>query len=369
MSEDLVERIYEAAFIPEHWPDVLQTLSELSNSAAGGVGIIDNPKTPKFAATKLIEPVLEAITSENAWPECDILRQMMTQIPPATFVYDADYFPKEILDGNRVRTDRTRVMGIGGQVGTFITFPTGEVVLFAMERWLAHDRPSPNELVALNAVRPHLARSGVIAARLRLERAQTMTSTLQRLGLPAAVLSSSGRVLATNESLDALDDVFLPAAFGKLFIADATANRLVQEAISADASGSFLSLRSIPVRGNGPVPRCVVHVLPVRRSAHDVFSNGDHLVVAAVPRHPGPAPSADLIGALFDLAPAEARLAIAICSGKTLQQSCADAGISYSSGRTYLERIFQKTGVHRQSELVALVSTAAPLSADIASDA
>ncbi|MDI6027400.1 helix-turn-helix transcriptional regulator [Corticibacterium sp. UT-5YL-CI-8] len=369
MSEDLVERIYEAAFIPEQWPDVLQTLSDISHSAAGCIGIISDPAAPKFAASPLIIPVLDDITTENGWLECDILRQVASQIPPASFIYDADFFPQDVLDGNRVRTDRTRAIGIGGEVGTFIALPTGEVVLFTLERWLENDRPSASELAALNAVRPHLARSGVIAARLRLERANSMTSTLQRLGLPAAVLNGAGRVLATNQSLDALDDVFLPGAFGKLLITDATANRLVQEAISAGASGSFLSIRSIPVRGNGPVPRCVVHVLPIRRSAHDVFSNGDHLVVAAIPGHRGPAPSVDLIGALFDLSPAEARLAVALCSGRKLQQFCADSGIRYSSGRTYLERIFQKTGVHRQSELVALLSATAPLTLDAGNEA
>ena len=46
--DQLVERIYEAAFMPDLWPDVLQTLSEISNSAAGSLVIIgeNTPRRP-----------------------------------------------------------------------------------------------------------------------------------------------------------------------------------------------------------------------------------------------------------------------------------------------------------------------------------
>jgi DNA-binding CsgD family transcriptional regulator len=65
---------------------------------------------------------------------------------------------------------------------------------------------------------------------------------------------------------------------------------------------------------------------------------------------------------LFGLTPAEARLAAALASGRTLKEAAASANITVKTCRTYLERIFSKTRTHQQSELVALLKSTEPLS-------
>ena len=77
------------------------------------------------------------------------------------------------------------------------------------------------------------------------------------------------------------------------------------------------------------------------------------------------APDLSLLHGLFDLTPKEARLAAALASGKTLQDAAAASGIRYSTARTHLEHIFQKTGTGRQSDLVLLLQGARPLHAPI----
>ncbi|WP_027168427.1 hypothetical protein [Mesorhizobium sp. WSM3224] len=71
--------------------------------------------------------------------------------------------------------------------------------------------------------------------------------------------------------------------------------------------------------------------------------------------------SASLLNALFDLTPAEARLAADLAAGLTLSETAAPGGITVKSARTYLERVFQKTGTHQQSQLVAMLKTLQPL--------
>ena len=61
---------------------------------------------------------------------------------------------------------------------------------------------------------------------------------------------------------------------------------------------------------------------------------------------------ADVLKTRFGLSPAEARLAALLFAGASLQ-SCAKAlGIKYETARSYLKSVFQKTGTHRQAELV-----------------
>lgn len=57
----------------------------------------------------------------------------------------------------------------------------------------------------------------------------------------------------------------------------------------------------------------------------------------------------------FGLTPAEARLAIELLAGGSRGEVAARLGISDSTARTHLSRIFDKTGTRRQSELVALI--------------
>ena len=358
-GDDLADRIYEAAFVPDLWPDVLQRLSEASNSAAGTVGVFGDGV--KFVASEFIRPAWEDIAAKNEWSRGSLFAMMRALRPPPAFIYDADLFPPEAMAANAVRTDRVTPLGIGGEIGSFEMMPTGEILLITVERWLTNDRPSAAEMATLNQLRPHLMRAGLMAARLRLERAMAMTETLRALGLPGAVLTAGGHAVAVNALLEELPDIFRPAAFGRLSIADPAADRLLQDALEPGRAGHSQPVRSIPIPRRTPDDApYVVHLLPVRRSAQDVFSRGD-VVLAATKVDPkaGHFPLSALIG-LFDLSPAEARLAASLAAGLSIAAAADASGITLATARTYLNRVFAKTGTHRQSELVALARSVTP---------
>lgn len=355
-DQALTDRIYEAAFVPELWPKTLQTLSEMSHSAAGTLGIFgDDGRSAKYTATDLIRPIWDDIDAAGEWATSDTIRHMLlSHLPPATFIYDADYFSREVLEGNQVRISRTRRMGIGGEVGYFFALQTGEVMVVAMERWLDNDRPSARDLELLNVYRPHLARAGLVAARLRLERAQAVVSTLAALRIPAAVLALTGRVRASNPLFETVSDRLRPAAFGGIMLAHAPANALFKEAVT-QARRADGPVRSIPIPATEERCALVVHVLPLLRSAYDIFSGSDVLVAVTEVRQDGPGPSVGLLAGLFDLTGAEARLASTLTAGKTLREAAELQGIRKATARTYLAEIFRKTGTHQQSQLVALL--------------
>jgi DNA-binding CsgD family transcriptional regulator len=58
---------------------------------------------------------------------------------------------------------------------------------------------------------------------------------------------------------------------------------------------------------------------------------------------------------LYGFTASEARLANLLMEGKALEACCAELGIRRSTACTHLSRLFKKTGVHRQSELVSLL--------------
>jgi len=60
---------------------------------------------------------------------------------------------------------------------------------------------------------------------------------------------------------------------------------------------------------------------------------------------------------LYGLTPKEACLASLLMEGKTLAESCNDLGICVSTGRMHLKRLFSKTDIHSQSQLVSLMNS------------
>jgi DNA-binding CsgD family transcriptional regulator len=104
-------------------------------------------------------------------------------------------------------------------------------------------------------------------------------------------------------------------------------------------------------------PGAVVSVLPYPGSETFGMRRGSlALVLVRVLHPPDPDALAGQLRRLFRLAPAEARLAAALADGKPLKEAGMASGIAASTARFYLEQIFRKTGTHRQSELVALLS-------------
>jgi DNA-binding CsgD family transcriptional regulator len=62
-----------------------------------------------------------------------------------------------------------------------------------------------------------------------------------------------------------------------------------------------------------------------------------------------------VLSTLFDLTPAEARIAVAIAAGDTLNLIGEKFGVAASTVRSHLKAIFGKTGVSRQTDLVRLL--------------
>jgi DNA-binding CsgD family transcriptional regulator len=64
---------------------------------------------------------------------------------------------------------------------------------------------------------------------------------------------------------------------------------------------------------------------------------------------------AEILQRLYGLAPSQARLAELLAAGRSLEEAAQQLGITRVSARQYLKIVFQKTGTHRQAELVRKV--------------
>lgn len=100
----------------------------------------------------------------------------------------------------------------------------------------------------------------------------------------------------------------------RLGLADAAADGLLASALQSVGQAAGAAVRSIPVARREDQPPLILHLTPIRGAAHDIFSRAASILVVT-PVVVKEVPSADIVQGLFDLTPAEARLAALIAAG------------------------------------------------------
>jgi DNA-binding CsgD family transcriptional regulator len=355
MHEGLIDRIYEAAFQPDCWPDVLNEVGASAGSHAGVLFVFDDMRPVRHKATPLVAEVAQF--SADHWRESPRVSWLQKK-PMVGFFIANSHFPAELMGSDPCRSEMVAA-GLDSEIIATVPLPTGELLAYGFPRLGKDGSHGEADVQALNTLLPHLARAGLMSARLGVEHARGTTRALHAIGLPAAVLTSNGLVLSANPLFEAMTDLFLPVAFGRLAVADVGANRLLQSAIEG-GFGDLERVRSVPVAATDSRGACVIHILPVRHSANDLFPGGDLILAVSGVRKSALVPSPQVLMGLFDLTPAEVRFASGLIAGASVQEVSASLGIAASSGRTFLARIFDKTGTHRQSELLSLLASTHP---------
>jgi DNA-binding CsgD family transcriptional regulator len=174
------------------------------------------------------------------------------------------------------------------------------------------------------------------------------------------VLRHDGKVAAGNRLLEDFAPQVVIAARDFVRFQYAPANDLMAKALqAARTNGSFVS-RSFPLPRNDEAPPVVVHLVPVRGNARDIFlSAAFFLIVTPVDR--SRVPTAETIQGLFDLTPAEARVARSLAAGSDVAATAAQLSVSAETVRTHVKAILSKSGMPRQTDLVAAIASVRPI--------
>jgi DNA-binding CsgD family transcriptional regulator len=107
---------------------------------------------------------------------------------------------------------------------------------------------------------------------------------------------------------------------------------------------------SLALRRAGEKRPVMVRVTPLRRRNRAEWSGRIALMVELPPAPRG----LDTWAVAFRLSPAETRLWAALSAGRRLIDIAEESGVSVNTVRVQLRTLFQKTGVHRQADLLRL---------------
>jgi DNA-binding CsgD family transcriptional regulator len=349
--EPLVDKIYEAAVLPQNWTAVLDGMAEISGGA-GTLLFADTPSSMQLICSPSIRAFCDDWLS-GPWVEQNARGQRLIPIREPRFLTDLDGFSAEEIEREPFYTQFLWPRGFGWCVGTAIRSPVGDTLVFSIERERKKGPVERSRVDALDVLRPHLARSALLSARMGLERARASVEALQAIGLPAVVLTRDGRALVVNEAFASCAPTIRIGARDKVIFPRGESIATLED-ILAMLCDPMAGGRSIPLSAQAGRPPMIVHVLPMRRSALDIFSGAHALMyVTEVTTQDGPQPA--LLEALFDLTAAEAKVASQLVEGQSVVEIALAQNVASNTIRKHLKSIFAKTGIHRQAELVGLL--------------
>ena len=216
---------------------------------------------------------------------------------------------------------------------------------------------------------PHLQRAAVISRLLQSsEGAVCFAALVGKLALPIILVDSNLRVLHLNDAADGFlrDGLGLQLRERRLAASDplVIGSLLSAARTCALQETSFVNCASgIPLRYSED-QIAVIHVLPLPKEG--LRAKLDQTAVAAllIAKPVSWSGAAhDTVAALYELTPTETRVFRLIASGSTTSCAARALGVAPSTLKTHLLRIFDKLGVHRQTDLVRLaLAFASPVS-------
>jgi DNA-binding CsgD family transcriptional regulator len=225
---------------------------------------------------------------------------------------------------------------------------------------------TPNNMSLLALLAPHFRRAIMIGDLMEQDRLllASYQATMDLMASAVILTNDAGQLIEANSAAArylARSQV-LTELNGRLTIADIVSRRAFEQALLRAARGDEEIATwgiGIPLT-DGVREHGVCYVLPLNCSSARELRGGASValfITESVDVLPAPAA---VLATLYDLTPAEAFLAVRLSQGIAMEQAALMLRISPNTAKTHLKRVYAKTGVGRQAELVALLSRLTP---------
>ena len=353
----LLESLYAAAAEPIRWPVFLDDVC--NRVGARGANLFSFAlKDPSFSVIEschVDRDLLEVYTDH--YYANDVRFECLKYIPPPHVITDTmipdflDYEHSEVLNEYLLPDDRKHLLAL------FFEPKQGTRAGLSLHRSPSQG-PFQEEHIALGqALYPHLWRAVGIHRRLAKLKALggIIETALNVVATGVVLLDGKGKVSLMNRQAEELiarrDGLELSTAriAAVSRSADERLQRLIRAAVTNRISGSTLLFRQASIAPltitAAALPECECFPKPTDVSV---------VVFIADPEREAPNLD-DALATLYQLTPAESRVARGLVNGLSLGAIAERQGISRETARTYLKQVMRKTGARQQSQLVRLL--------------
>lgn len=213
---------------------------------------------------------------------------------------------------------------------------------------------------AVGQTLPFISKAAEYYCRLERHRAQSalFATALGQVGVGAIILNSAGRIIRMNDEAERLvERAGLRSRVPGHLHLPLRASRALAEMLASVRAGREAGPTFFTLDGAHEQP-----LLMVMRQLRPTLDHG-HAVVIYL-RGTKTVRTESVLGALValhDLTVSEARVAMLLAIGQSLEAIAKELNLTISTVRTYCKRIFSKTGAKRQAELATLLANSLTL--------
>ncbi|MBX9840286.1 MAG: helix-turn-helix transcriptional regulator [Xanthobacteraceae bacterium] len=361
----LVGDIYDAALDAALWPAVLGNASRFvgglasalySKDASAKTGVVyydDGGIDPHYRQLYFEHYVkLDPSTTAQFFAE---IGQLISTV---------DFMPRDEFTETRFYREWVRPQGIVDSLNAALDKSATSVASFIVFRHERDGLVDDEMRRRMRLIAPHVRRSVLIGRVIDLKtmEAATFADTLDGLAAGMFLVDANARIVHANASGHAMLETgeVLRSAGDRLTAGDAAADQALRTVFAASGSGdAAVGVKGIavPLAARGGEPY-VAHVLPLtsgaRRQASRSYAAAAalfvHKAALATPTPP------EVIAKTYNLTPTELRVLLAVVQVGGVPEVAEALGIAESTVRSHLQQLFEKTGAHRQADLVKLVA-------------
>lgn len=358
----VVDRLYDAVTDLDKWPAFLESATALFAARGAQVGHTD------LVNSRLSFSVVHGYD----WSAAHLQRyeSLMSEDPRIPYFSANPFKPvhcrmalsDEQLHASRVYREVLSVGGVEYSLGVNLVEDARTLTYFLVLRDRTQPPFSDHDCELMAVLIPHLDRALKLQRDLGLMEfgRNVALDTLDSMALGVTVIDDEARIKLCNraarEIADARDGIRFVGE--RLVIEGSDGSRIrmkARELIRAALTGTPTPGGAFEIArpSGGESYQVMVSALwgNQLRFGSGLLNQPLAIIYVRDPHQPDET-RAEILQRLYGLAPSQARLAELIANGSTLKEAARDLGITEVSARQYLKLILQKTGTHRQPELV-----------------
>lgn len=358
----MLQLIYAAAIDPHSWGDALQEISDHTGGVACALTISDQLGSAISVGSARLDGTSMAAYNDH-YGIIDPIAPALLRLPVGSVVTHREVTTPEAVRHSEFFNDWAYPSGFGDCLFSVLARDTEPATWWL---WLAApagarpDGVDSNDAVLLRALLPHLQqaiRLGGWIGDLQ-HRHQGLLAALDAVPHGVVLVGNDTRVVHIN-----------PAAARMVASRDGLSVHAGRLRTTAPGSDTVLAhaLQCALARGDSiatgdclAAPRpsgrrpYLLRVVPLGETTAQVGKSSGAMVVVVDPEDETEPEIATLIR-VHGLTRTEARVALRVLAGTGLAPIAEELSMSMSTVRTHLQRVFDKTGTHRQAELVRLL--------------
>lgn len=350
---NLIEQAFSrAATDVVAWKDALDTV--VTETGSHGT-LLFNLTGVQFPTALVTDSMQESthVYMRDGWNGRDARFRGAPLLQRQAVIDDFDIFNPDTIKQLPYFQEFLRPLNLSGFAGIRIAHGDNLWCL-SLQRSPAQGHFSVEEKQQLAALSNSMSSAAAMSNALGFATAKAALDAFELSGSPALIVDKQGEVIRANPRAERLLQGDVRIVARRLTAIDVNATAALDSALSRlvrnPESPALLPPIALPREGRLPL---MAYPLRLPDLGANPFAAGRAFIVLVDPEERRRPPESALRD-VFGLTVAEARLAARLACGEALETIADDLNITKETARFHLKRIFAKTGVRRQAELVAL---------------